>query len=485
MRCTQRPRRRASALYAAVLVIVLLFGFTAAMVGLSTHDARGLVATERMRRAFFYAEAGVEAAKFEITANEDPDGDGRGNRTVVGSDWSYSVVATPLPNRRWRLAASGVCRGEHTTVHTVVTQEVTSSFPGGAISIVGDIDKTRFRIRKDSSVFIDGGENPAIAVTDDATFQDIARSFAEAIEEGRMPAGNLSGAVSNHFDLRGNLLEEDAPGSLELSIDRSYTAPVDLQEISALYAETVQTVNDRLLPSATVVESLDADHVTFGSPEKPAVVYLPDLKTRLKGQSLQGHGTLIVNELVIDHGGQLDWTGDIIIIGNHEKKARLEVHHDSSSFHVDGNVLLLGEATEPAELRVHGDASVTVNGSLFVATEYAEGRGQRARLRVDTGGRLDVEGVLTLAGRRVEAEFQEGTTVNISGTLQIAVPEGRREERLRFDLRGDLLIRRDNDAIAGAAESWEDLGVRLDIPTAAALIDTAEFSTESWRRSYE
>src|SRR5262245_45746440 len=96
-------RQDGMALVTSLILVVVLISITGAMRFVSVDESSGIQDSTVQKIACYTAEAGLEAAKYEIGGNVDPDGDGIGNKilttTTGGFTNRYSVTAEDLGNQ--------------------------------------------------------------------------------------------------------------------------------------------------------------------------------------------------------------------------------------------------------------------------------------------------------------------------------------------------------------------------------------------------
>jgi hypothetical protein len=472
-RTLHRGRESGVVLFASLLLTLLLFSLVASTVMVSNAESKAVDESEVLQAAFFYAEAGVEAAKYEINESVDPDKNGIGNATSA----DYTATAEPLSSSVWRVTSTGTSRGENVTVEAVVSKDRKSSFPDGAISILGAFDSGKVSIKKHAGLVIAGGDSPAVTIQDKSLYDEMGEDFANAFKNGDMPAINLTGTEMNAFTVTKG---KEKGSTVKLPLSNESETPEPLSDLDALYDSVVSKLESTLLPTLTQVDELSSGDVTFGTAESPASVYLTKDKVRIKNQSLTGYGTIVVQELIVKQGATFDWKGDVFVIGDAKQKAMLTVK-DGASFSVEGNLVILGEGKGDVEVRIDS-ASLKVDGSFFLGSNYDDSKKSKGvKLDVEKGGTLDVDGVMTMIGANVKAVFKVGSEVTVTGMVQIGGPETAKDSSVKLDFRGDTEIYRDSDRISNALAEWEGLSATLDTNEVARLIES-EVTTMSWGR---
>ena len=219
-------------------------------------------------------------------------------------------------------------------------------------------------------------------------------------------------------------------------------------------------------------------------------VYAPNIEN-ISGQTITGYGTLIVgDDFILSAGTTLDWYGDIFVIGDSTDDAELKVTGAGSSLTVTGNVVVLGEGAIDTEFEVDHGGSATINGALFLGTDWTNPAGPEAELEIEEGGTLIVNGLLTLMGAEVEIEFKDvisnsNNQISITGQMQLAVPPASAgiETEVELELHGAIQLIKDDAMIQAGVDSLQQLDANYTIPRIADLLtNTNEFTVSSWRQ---
>jgi hypothetical protein len=138
---------------------------------------------------------------------------------------------------------------------------------------------------------------------------------------------------------------------------------------------------------------------------------------------------------------------------------------------------------------IQGGGSATVNGSLFIGSEYQDVKNTESRLWVASQSSLTVNGLTTVVGRKTTTVFENESTATLSGMLQLGAPYepgsdlAARKQTLSLD--GATEIRKCYDCITAGAEALRDFGVDLAIEQDIGTISTAgQTVTLAWMPSY-
>ena len=463
------PRRESGmALLFSIVMILLLFSIAGVMVSMARTEARAVIEGVERDAAFYLAEAGVEAAKWEIAEDLDPDANGVGNTTVTTSVGTYEVLAVDLGGGNYQLTSTGSHGATDITLQVVLTLAVDTRFPRGAFSVVGNVADLDIDIEEDANLVLDGGSSPALSFSDPTVYQRVGDDFAKAINDTSFPAINLKGSPLQPF---GSPVQN-------LPIAQSTGYDSALTDLTALYND-LKNKAIALKSTATTVTAPFSP--TYGTPTSPVTIYVPTLEL-LDGMNVTGYGTLIVgDELTIGSTGSLNWTGDVFVVGDElaGNDADLRVKGDLT---VAGNLVLLGEGAMDSGLRIDSAGQATVNGSLFVGADWANQAGTKAEVRVD-GGSLTVNGVMTMVGAEVELEVDElsvGNACLINGMLQIAIPPAV-ETELVLELEGAFEVLLNPQNIEAGMAALRDLGVKYNLQSVGDIF-TSDVSVTAWNR---
>jgi hypothetical protein len=143
----------------------------------------------------------------------------------------------------------------------------------------------------------------------------------------------------------------------------------------------------------------------YGTPGAPQIVVVND-SLEISGGQINGAGTLIVRgELLIKGSGKLNWTGDVIVIGDEGGESEIKVdavgQGNNLNLNVDGSFLAVSNGGKDAELEVD-NGNVMVKG-LFMALSDGVG-GAESEMELD-GGNTEIHGILAVLGNE-EAELE-------------------------------------------------------------------------------
>jgi hypothetical protein len=457
-------------------MILLLLAITGCVLVFSISESRAVNESAEYWTAFHLAEGGLAAAKWEITEGKDPQGDGIGNKTVQTSVGTYAVTAVDLGGGTYQLASTGVAGGVDVLVEEVVESRKTTRFPFGAITVVGDVDREKIKIKTHLDLTLDGGDSPAIVTTDRNLYAAMGQAFAEAVVRGLIPVTSLLGRPLNTFQLGSRTVE------LPIQFQQQYAQ--SLNDLNELYLAFVARTN-ALIPRAQVLTDASLrrgnnlrSEISIGSAEQPATVYIPDDLHLEPGQTLSGQGTLILSSHVhIKKGATLNWNGNVVVTGEGTRNG--DLHVDSGSLNVTGNLVVLAEGNDSSRFTVHNGGTARVDGSLFMGTEFMDNKATKVKLDVKQAGDLKVNGLVTLLGSKVEARFHHDGNFDLTGMLQMALRDSSKPDRLRVDLDGRVKIHLNRDAMQKGVDAMQSLEGALNLPEVETII-TKDLKTVAW-----
>ena len=235
------------------------------------------------------------------------------------------------------------------------------------------------------------------------------------------------------------------------------------------YRDQLRTSVLTLASSAdrTITSSVYGDQ-TWGSEGSPEVTVIEagsigeNNVFRTSGQSITGHGTLIIKHTCIPVNPlDLKWTGDVYVVGFNGDGSDL-FNPDDLTATIDGNLVLLADTDNEASLELIGSSDVTNNGSLLC---LAEANSKEAEVEVEDSSRLTVNGLLGLYGSRIELEASDsGTSLAVNGTMSIGMAQDvNRSDDFTFDFRGSVSLIYNEDLLSDALGGLGDLQLELGV----------------------
>lgn len=118
---------RGSALLVALIVVVIVFGLAATMLGTIGVETRATGSARDGVEALYVAETGVNLALVELARGVDPDGDGLGTIARTFGSGSFTVAAT-ASGTATVLRSRGSVRGQDRSVEATVEPATTTRF---------------------------------------------------------------------------------------------------------------------------------------------------------------------------------------------------------------------------------------------------------------------------------------------------------------------------------------------------------------------
>ena len=187
---------------ALITVLVLLVGMMgvsgSALIVLTTRAKAVRDGTEEVS-AFYMAEAGLEASKYELATSDDAAKDGVGKVSLQVASGNYSVSAKDLGSGLWKITSVGESGERSVTLEAIVNRTLTSRWPSAAISIIGDIDQTKWRFKSRSKVNIDGEDRPALLVSSPTFYKKLGTDLATDVVKRKLKAESLNGDPTKSF----------------------------------------------------------------------------------------------------------------------------------------------------------------------------------------------------------------------------------------------------------------------------------------------
>lgn len=477
-----RPdRERGTILVVATFAVMMIFAVTGVVLNFSVREAKA--STDRMEStgAFYLAEAAIEAAKWEFNELQDPGSNGYGTTDWTYGNKSYSVTATDLGDENYLLSANGTVGGQRIDLEVVLGRELNTNFPEGALSIVGEIDKLRFDLKREENLILDGAGTPALRFSDQDAYDAIGQQLADALDDLSLPAANLTGFPESDF------------GGTMVPIVQDPSYASELTDFELLYNKLVDKVDQLRVSPDFLVPAAGNLKMAYGDADNPVTVYIPDLKTL--NSKCTGYGTLIIgHSFTVNNNAKLDWHGDIFVVGDTSKNAALTIDN-GSSLTVDGTLTILGEGindgTGSSKFKIKKDAAVVIDGSLFVGSDWTAQKKTTAEFRIDNDGSFTLNGIMSLIGPKVKVDVRdkdeegnpETNGLNITGMMQVALPTMETvETEFQLKIWGNLEIHRDVEEIHSGIVALEKMGIAMDVLPQVMQVYTRNVSVQSWRK---
>src|SRR5688572_456323 len=289
-------RDRGAALFLALIALLVGLALSSAMVSYALADSRALRQNQELAQAFFVAESGLQGSHYELAEHDDPAKDGEGTRTGSVGSGSYSVVALSLGGSLYRLTSTGLLGTEKAVIEEVVEVRPTSGFPGGAISMVGDMTTTQMLFGSSTDLVVDGGKSPGIVFSDPDLYSIVTKQFAQAVGLGYLQETDITGSITNTFQ------PNDADLSMSLYSNAGHESLTIYPEI---YTEFFNHIDNNMQGSASH-GTLGTSSYVFGTQSSPVNYTIPGNQKLKAGQTVSGYGTLIFSQnLVMEAGSRI------------------------------------------------------------------------------------------------------------------------------------------------------------------------------------
>jgi Tfp pilus assembly protein PilX len=456
-----------NALLLAVLAIVAMAALASPVVTISSTASRAAIAAEEQAKAFSLAEAGLEAATYEIATSSDEAQDGAGNRSFSGTSGTYAVTSTDLGGDYYELRSTGSSGQHQVTIEKVIRSTATSRFPRGAISVVGGMRTSQALFNNNTDLVMSGNDSPGIAFTDSALYEALSADFAKGVVDGYLQSSDISGTGGGIFQ----------PGDTPLSIELFSASEAAVLLYASLYTDVRDRIDNYLLPSATLKVLLPAVSQTYGTSSSPVTYkFAVDQKLSL-GQTLSGYGTLLFNRsLIVEKGATLNWNGNLIVYGDSLTDAVLEI---DGKVNVTGNILLVGGSGRNIKYIQKSNGELNLEGALTAMTQYTSS-GTKAEFYVENT--FNVTGLVTTFASKHQLEMKGGSNMDITGSFQFGRPmEASDGTELKLKIEDRFEVQRDENAVSAGANALLELGARLGSTAIEQNLVHRAFKTQSWR----
>ncbi len=455
------------ALIFALLGILIAGMLGGALVSLVTTEGRAALASRERTGAFYLAESGLQHAKAELSTETDSDGNGSGTVAGAPAAGSYAVTATDLGDDVYRLLASGAFGESDVILEETVEVVATSRFPGGAFSIVGDVQVSQIQFNSNTDLVIDGVDSPGMVLTQDTTYKDVGSKFGMGVKQGYIDESDVVGSVTNTFD----------PDDVELSIAYVPEDQLNLTITEEMFTDFRNEVQSVWLPSATSNTIPGSGSVTWGTDAAPVSYKLPADQKIKSGQTVTGNGTLLFDKtLVVESGGSLDWDGNVIVYSDDSSDAVLEI---GGSLNVTGNIMVIGGRNRNIKFEEKSTGSVVVNGAMTLLTDYSN---PATKIEFYVESDFTLIGLATLVAPKQQVEFKPGSDVYVSGSFQSGrLSDVKQATELKFTFEDEAEFYKDDDAILAGASALVDLGTDLGNRVLANFLTENDVVTRCWR----
>jgi hypothetical protein len=417
-------RNRGSTLIVTLLLLILFLGMALTLVSLGVENERSVRSTVFTSNAFYLAEAGIGASQSELGLGKDLGNDGLGTISKSVAGGSYQSVATPRGNGEYDVVSTGSYNGFTARVGATLVPSFSAIAPLGPFGISQAVPNSLDLSTKlqNNNLRIDGGILPAITVQDASAYSLLLTVLAKAIDTKKLSPTVFTGSPLVPVATGG--------GTVYLPIENTPHPPVDVPLLEALRTELFTNISTTLIPAANNVinntKGMGAKTV-WGTTANPQITVLNNSMAPKSGTRITGNGTLIITgSVTLNDNVSLDWTGDVFLmptVGN----TLLTVN--GGNLHVAGNLVSIESTKGQGVLAVQKSSSSSPN----IATAVVDGTlqvlngplGKQTAVQVMQGGRLTVNGLLSMTGEKTQMLSKDaGTQLIVNGTAQMGALSG-------------------------------------------------------------
>jgi hypothetical protein len=417
MRGTMNMRERGSTLIIAVLFLLVFLGMSVALVTIGVGTERDVRATVFTNRAFYLAEAGLNASLHEFGLGVDAGNDGLGKISKSVSGGTYQTVVTALPNSEYQVVSTGTFGGFTAQVASTISSTFTGAAPMGPFGISQEVtDPLQLKEKlKNNDLRIDGGTLPAVIIQEKATYDAVLADIADAIDKKLLSPTNFTGSPLVPVQTSGSVVQlpfMQVPNPL---IDGELMEEVRLQ-ITDNVTNTILPYANRTITDPKKIVS----PAVWGTAATPEITYLNGDMKLPNGTNISGYGTLIVSgkSLSVTDNSSLDWHGDIYVLPT-VGAAKFLVN--GGSVNVTGNVVCTENGKGQSCFEIHKAINVatsSITGNLWILNGPL---GKEEGLKVDGGSKFTVNGLVMMSGEKTRLiTAKDGSEFIVNGSLQIA-----------------------------------------------------------------
>ena len=371
----------------------------------------------------------------------------------VGDNWIIVAVGgTPdLTNPRYTSTTRGVLGA---------VPEVTLKPLPAAFGLSGPVPTPDWKNTDGTNISISGGpDNPAFAASSAETLTALVETLGDRIHSGDMESDALSGGKTTTYTA-------DDGTEIEVPVVRDTDDFVSAALLND-YRNTLRTGAEGLSAFAarTIEASVGSDAVTWGTAGAPEITFINVDEAGsgvLNGATITGTGILVIQHTVKPDDLNLNWDGDVYIIGYSGDDDDLFYPRGDSDITVNGNFVLLADSDTEASFESKDDAVVTVNGAMMVLAEAAS---HEAEIETEENSVLNVNGIVSLYGSRIELEARDSSAgYNIQGNLTAGVAlDTTRGDEFTFDMNGNVDIAYDEDYVRNGIDALKRMEMNLGL----------------------
>lgn len=434
---------------AVVILGVLLLTLGVGLMDVVRYNSRAERERGENVQCFYLAQAGLDAAFAEIASGADTTGNGLGAMGIVtpisytdsqgNTVGEFKAMLTPLGTDYEVLVVAGIPSLANPRLMKAVRGLVDTAAPylvppPTAVSMVGALQDPQLQL--EGNINIDGGSKPAFVLSS-ASYAGFMDELGDDIYAGNIAETDLKGGETSTY-------EHGTAGTLVLPVVEETAPSLTVADLDT-YRQNFRAAADAMAATADrVVTAPVSGNQTWGTVADPeiTVIDVAAIGTSsvfaTSGQTITGHGTLIIQHTIWPSNVNIDWTGDIFVVGYNGDSDDTFL---ASGFQgtVNGNFIVLGNDTADAALQLWdsgGTASdLTINGNLLClagATSY------EAEIEVSYSSSLTVNGIAGMYGSHAELQTKHsGSSIDINGTLVMGItaasfPSGQQENIENF-----------------------------------------------------
>ena len=446
-----RHRERGAVFIVVILVLLMTLALSGAMMSLMQTKARAEAEFRQRVHVDNVAFAATQLAYLEIAQQVDSTGDGLGamglttpepyvdSRGVVLGELKTAVRQENGENIV--VAVAAVPTFANPSVMSAVEREVSSEVQflltpkPAALSISGPVFSPTLPDASSATMQLSGGDFPAMTLTSTTAYDSFMNTLGDLVNSSAIDATDLTGSQTSTY-------EHSKVGEIVLPVlqqEDSFLTSTALDKYRTEMRAAVETM--ALTPDYSVTSPVSGDQ-TWGTSAAPQVTVLDtsvigtmDGVFTTPGQTITGHGTLIVQHTLRPHNDtNINWTGDVFVLGYDGDPDDL-LYLFGTNLNVDGNLILLASDATEASLEIADSGSrpsdVTVNGSILVLAEAAS---HEAEIEVENSSSLTVNGMVGAFGSRIELEVSSSTaSMTVNGTLSAGMAQDLDAELFRSD----------------------------------------------------
>lgn len=494
------------ALVSVVVVLIVVLAFSFSLLSYVRTNTTHALESEMHIEADYLAYAALNTAFAEVMTLEDPDDDGLGAMGVATPIPLTDSVGAVIGEFRTYVRKDGTNnilvglaaipsfadpRMLRSTEGLIVAESTFALAPRpGAISISGPISNPTFPNMGDNTLLIDGGDHPAIALPSAVAYEAVMAELCDQMQAGHIDGSEFVGGETSTY-------YSPWLGNVTLPVITEESGFMEAAELNT-YRNELRTAVLDLASNAdrTITTRVTGNH-TWGTESAPEVTVIEattigkDRVFDTKGQTITGHGTLIIKHTVRPQKNlNLNWTGNVYVLGFEEDAASSDdlLYMKGTQGTINGNLILLASDHTEASFEMAESSSsyvgsadkrqtmLTINGSLLT---LAEASSHEAEVELENSTVLTVNGLLGMFGSRIELEASGSRSrLTVNGTIAIGMAQDlediARTDDFEFEMDGAVTITYDEELVNAALANLGELETTLSgsSPSGAPVYDT-------------